>query len=149
MAKKTSTSSVKKAAPSAAPKAATKKAAPKKKAAAQTAAKTATPKKKAAAPKAAAPKKAAAAPTAAAAPKKATPLKLTDKQAEMLKRIKDSGDAGYSSEAKIEERTLEALKEKKLLKRGAKNKETGKHPYTLTKAGEKHVSAPTTSTPSA
>jgi hypothetical protein len=141
MAKKSSTGSVKKAAPSAAPKASAKKAAPKKKAAAQTAAKTATPKKKAAAPKAAAPKAAAA----AAPKKKAAPLKLTDKQTEILKRIKDSGDNGYASAAKIEERTLEALKEKKLLKRGAKNKDTGKHHYTLTKTGEKHVATPSTS----
>jgi hypothetical protein len=139
MAKKSSTGSVKKAAPSAAPKASAKKAAPKK-AAAQTAAKTATPKKKAAAPKAAAPKAAAAAPK-----KKAAPLKLTDKQTEILKRIKDSGDNGYASAAKIEERTLEALKEKKLLKRGAKNKDTGKHHYTLTKTGEKHIATPSTS----
>jgi hypothetical protein len=139
MAKKSS--SVKKEAPAAAVKAPAKKAAPKKKAAAQTAAKTATP-KKAAAPKAAAPKKAA---PAAAPKKKPAPLKLTDKQTEILKKIKDSGETGYTSAAKIEERTLEALKEKKLLKRGAKNKDTGKHHYTLTKTGEKHISAPATS----
>lgn len=140
MAKKSSTS-VKKEASSAAPKAATKKAAPKKKAAAQTAAKTATPKKKAAAPKAAAPKKAAT----AAPKKKAAPLKLTDKQTELLKKVKDSGATGYTTSAKMEERSLEALKDKKLLKRGAKNKETKQHPYTLTKTGEKHTSTPATS----
>jgi len=147
MAKKSS-GSVKKEAPTAAAKAPAKKAAPKKKAAAQTAAKTATP-KKAAAPKGAAPKKAAATATATPAAKKApvkkpAPLKLTDKQTEILKRIKDSGETGYTSKEKIEDRTLEALKEKKLLKRGAKNKETGKHLYTLTKTGEKHLAPPAT-----
>jgi hypothetical protein len=146
MAKKSS-GSVKKEAPTAAAKAPAKKAAPKKKAAAQTAAKTATP-KKASAPKGAAPKKAAATPAAtpaAKAPvKKAAPLKLTDKQTEILKRVKDSGETGYTSGAKIEDRTLEALKEKKLLKRGAKNKETGNHHYTLTKTGEKHLAPSST-----
>jgi hypothetical protein len=40
-------------------------------------------------------------------------------------------------EKKIEERTLEALRERKLIKRGAKDKEKGAHPWTLTKLGEK------------
>ena len=133
-AKKETTASATKAAPK---KAAPKKAAPKK-ATAQTAAKTATPKKAATA--AAAPKKAA---PAAAPKKKAAPIKLSDKQTEIMNRIKTSGDTGYASAAKIEERTLEALKEKKLLKRGAKNKDTGKHHYMLTKTGEKHLGSST------
>ncbi len=126
-------------------KAGTKKAGVKKtpvkkatKAKAETATKSGTPKaaKKPAA-KAAAPA-AAPAPKKAAAAKKA-PVKLNDRQLEFLKKIKDSGEAGYSIGQKVEQRTIEALQDRKLLKKGPKNKETGKHHYMLTKAGEKHL----------
>lgn len=83
--------------------------------------------------KAAAPKKAAA--------KKAPAVKLTDKQREVLAKIASAGEGGYNIEQKIEQRTVDALKEKKLVKKGAKNKETGNIPYHTTKAGEKALAA--------
>src|SRR3954453_19284281 len=86
----------------------------------------------------------------ATAPKKAVPIKLNDQQRGFLKKIKDAGAAGYEVARKVEQRTIDALFERKLVKKGAKNKETGKQPYLLTKAGEKHLPAasPTpTSTP--
>jgi hypothetical protein len=108
----------------------TKKAAPKK-AAADTATKTATPK---AATKKSAPKKAAA--------KKPAPVKLTDKQAEFLKAIKSAGEAGYKGDKKAEAKAIDALLGKKLIKKGAKDKATGVFVYTVSKAGEKHLSTP-------
>ena len=119
--------------------AAPKKAAPKQAAAAKAAAP-----KKSAAPKASAPKAAAAkaAPKSAAAPKKkAAPVKLTDRQAELLKRVKDAGEAGYPA-SKAEGKGLESLQTKKLIKRGAKNKESGNYHYSVSKAGDKHLSTP-------
>jgi hypothetical protein len=107
----------------------TKKAAPKK-AAADTATKTATPK---AAAKKAAPK---------AAAKKPAPVKLTDKQAEFLKAIKSAGEAGYKGDKKAEAKAIDALLGKKLIKKGAKDKATGVFVYTVSKAGEKHLSTP-------
>jgi hypothetical protein len=109
-----------------------KKAAPKK-AAADTATKTATPKT---APKKAAPK---------AAVKKPAPVKLTDKQAEFLKTIKSAGEAGYKGDKKAEAKAIDALLGKKLIKKGAKDKSTGVFVYTVSKAGEKHLSTPATS----
>ncbi len=148
MAKKSSESTKDAAAKTASPKAAVKKtavktAAPK----AETASKSGTPKaapKKAApaAPKAAAPK--AAAPKAAApkkpAPKKAPAIKLSESMVGILNKIKGA-PTGYVAEKK-EERTLESLATKKLIKKGAKDKATGKVPYSLTKLGEKHVATP-------
>ncbi len=98
-------------------------------AAAETATKAGTP-KKAAAPKTTAPK---------AAPKKAPTIKLTDKQKELLQKVHSSGTTGYPPAQKNEERSLESLREKKLLKQGAKDKTTGKKPYMTTKAGEKFL----------
>jgi hypothetical protein len=106
-----------------------KKAAPKK-AAADTATKTATPK---AAAKKAAPK---------AAAKKPAPVKLTDKQAEFLKAIHSAGEAGYKGDKKAEAKAIDALLGKKLIKKGAKDKATGVFVYTVSKAGEKHLSTP-------
>jgi predicted transglutaminase-like cysteine proteinase len=119
------TSSVTKAAPK---KAAAKKsaAAPKKKAAKASAAKTAP--KKAAAKKSAAPKK------------KAAPVKLTEKHAELLKKVKEHKD-GYLA-TKSDAKALESLQTKKLVKRGAKDKASGSYRYTVSKAGEKHLGAP-------
>lgn len=104
---------------------------------AETASKSGTPKAttKASATKAA-PKAAA---TKKAAPKKAAGPKLNDRQIDFLKKIKDAGEAGYAVGQKVEERTIEALGTRKLVKRGAKNKETGKHHYSLTKLGEKSL----------
>lgn len=120
--------------------------------AAKTAApKKAAPKQAAAAPKAAAPKKAAAAPAApaakAAAPKsaapkkKAAPVKLTDKQADLLKKVHGAGESGYPA-SKAEGKGLESLQTKKLVKRGAKNKESGNYHYSVSKAGAKHLDTP-------
>lgn len=109
----------------------TKKAATKRGASAETAAKSGTPKgtkgKKAGAPK------------AAGAAKKAAPIKLNDRQSELLRKVHGAGESGYTIGQKTEQRTIDALQERKLLKRGAKNKATGQHSYTLTKAGEKHL----------
>src|SRR5947209_4818570 len=69
---------------------------------------------KAATPKKAAPKKAAAA-----------PVKLTATQTDLLKKIGETSEPGYRSEKKAEQRTLDALQERKLIKRGAKDKASG------------------------
>ena len=110
-------------------KAATKKSAPKK-ASAGTGTKTGTPKKKAAAKGGAAKVKA----------KKPAPVKLTDKQAEFLKTIHGAGEAGYKGDKKAEAKSLESLLGKKLIKRGAKDKSSGSYSYSVSKAGQKHLS---------
>jgi hypothetical protein len=112
-----------------------KSAAPKKSAA------KAAPKKASAAPKKASAVKAkATAPKAKKAAKKApaAPAKLSSSQSELLKKISGTGEGGYLSDKKNEERTLEALRERKLIKRGAKDKEKGKYRYTISNAGKKH-----------
>lgn len=103
---------------------------------------------------AAAPKSAATAPKAAtAAPKKASPaaLKLTSTQSDLLSRIGGAGEPGYRSEKKVEFRTIEALRERKLIKRGAKHKESGNFHYQISNAGKKfldtNASAPAAATP--
>ena len=129
---------------------ATKTAAPKKAAApvkaaapAPAAKKVAAAPKKAAAPvKAAAPApKKAAAPApkkAAAAPKKkAAPVKLTDNQVGLLKKVAEAKETGYPA-TKAENRAIESLQTKKLVKRGTKTKE-GSYHYLVTKSGEKHL----------
>jgi hypothetical protein len=68
-------------------------------------------------------------------------VKLTDRQAEFLKKIKDAGEGGYHAGQKAEHRTIESLADKKLLKRGAKHKESGHYHYHITKTGEKHLGA--------
>lgn len=114
-------------------KTATKKkaAAPKKRASAETATKSNTP--RATTKKAAAPKKAAV--------KKSPAVKLTDKQRELLAKVHDAGATGYIPSQKAEVRSLDALKGKKLLKTGKKDKATGMSPYMTTKAGEKALAA--------
>jgi hypothetical protein len=81
-----------------------------------------------------------------AAPKKAVPVKLTEKQAELLKKIMDAGEAGYVA-AKAETKGLESLQTKKLIKRGAKHKESGSYHYSVSKAGEKQVNTTDSATP--
>ena len=76
---------------------------------------------------------------AASTKKTAATIKLNDRQRDFLKKISGAGEAGYQIGEKVEQRTIEALVERKLVKRGAKNKETGKHPYMLTKAGQKQL----------
>ena len=115
------------------------KKAPKKKAAAA-AADAATP----AAPPA--PVEAApAAPTPAkkAAPKKAAaPIKLSASQGELLKKIGDTADTGYTVGKKVEQRSVDSLLEKKLIKKGAKDKASGALRYHISSAGKKHLSTP-------
>jgi hypothetical protein len=106
-------------------------------AAAETAAKPGTPKGKS--PKSAAPK-------GGAAKKGAAPIKLNDKQRELLGKVKEAGESGYAIGQKIEQRTINALQERKLIKRGAKNKETGNYHYLLTKLGEKQLTPPAEAT---
>jgi hypothetical protein len=110
-----------------------------------------TPKKKAAPKKAAATPKAAktkAAKTKAAKPKaakpKAAPVKLSSSQTDLLKKVHGAGEAGYHPEKKVEERSLSSLIEKKLIKKGAKDKATGKVPHHVTASGKKHVGSSST-----
>jgi hypothetical protein len=107
------------------------------------------------APKAKAPKKtktsgAKAAKTAkkpAAKTAKKAAVKLTDKQTEFLKTISGHGEAGYPATKKADEKSLDALRVKKLVKKGAKNKATGAVHYHVTKAGQKHLTTPASATP--
>ncbi|WP_169978813.1 hypothetical protein [Tautonia rosea] len=73
------------------------------------------------------------------AAKKAAPVKLTDNQVKFLQTIHAAGETGYEPKNKNEQRSLEALLTRKLLKRGSKNKETGNSRYLLTKAGTAHL----------
>jgi hypothetical protein len=82
----------------------------------------------------------AAAKTAPAA-KKAAGLKLNDRQTDLLKRVGAAGATGYVAGKGPEQRSIDALVTRKLLKKGAKNKETGKTPYFVTKAGQKQLPA--------
>jgi hypothetical protein len=125
------------ATPATQPKAGAKKGGTKKvkkKAAAATAAKSGTP-------KAAAKKKAAPKATKKAAVKKAPAVKLNDRQRDLLKKVKDAGEGGYFVGQKVEQRSIDALVDRKLLKKGAKDKAKGSIPYHLTKTGEKHLGA--------
>jgi hypothetical protein len=123
----------------------------KKTAKSSSATKTAAP-KKAAAPKSSTAAKAApksstaakAAPKSSTAPKKkAAPVKLTDRQAELLKRVQEAGESGYTA-SRAEAKGLESLQTKKLIKRGAKDKESGNYRYSVSRAGEKHLNTPAT-----
>ena len=88
-----------------------------------------------------------AAPKQAAAPKKkAAPVKLTPNQTDLLKKVHGAGEAGLPADSKAVAKSLEALKDKKLIKKGKKNKDTGHVHYHLSKAGEKHLSTPTNPT---
>ena len=104
--------------------------------------------------KKAAPKKAMAAAPAApkkAAPKKAAGPKLTPPQTEMLKKVAGHTDpAGYHADKKPENKSLETLLKHKLVKRGKKHPKSGHYHYTISKAGQKHLSsspAPAASAP--
>src|SRR4051812_36321443 len=127
---------------------AVKKAAGTKKKDASSAKKAASTKK--GATKKAAPKKTGA--TKKAAPKKAVKKagaaapKLSSSQSDLLTRIGTAGDAGYRSEKKAEQRSIDSLQDKKLIKRGAKDKATGSYPYTLSNAGKKHLGSQSSGT---
>jgi hypothetical protein len=77
-----------------------------------------------------------------AAPKKSTAVKLNDRQREYLKKIGDAGVTGYEAGPSYEQRTIDALVDRKLVKRGAKDKQSGKHRFMLTKSGEKQLTTP-------
>ena len=84
-----------------------------------------------------------AAKKAAPTPKKAAaaPIKLSTSQTDLLHKIGGTGDPGYRSEKKGEQRTIDALSERKLIKRGAKHKESGQYHYQISNAGKKHLGA--------
>jgi hypothetical protein len=114
--------------------AASTKAAPKKKAAA--------PKKVSKAPAVASgttPKAGTPKTTPKAAAKKAAPVKLTSSQSELLKKVGSAAEPGYKVEKKAEQRTLDALHERKLIKRGAKDKASGSYHYQISNTGKKHI----------
>lgn len=72
--------------------------------------------------------------------RKAAPaIKINDRQREFLDRIHGAGETGYRIGQKGEQRTIDALIERKLVKRGAKDKESGTYSYALTKTGQKHL----------
>lgn len=128
-----------------------KKVAVKKAAAKKVAAKKEAPAAKKSAPKAKATVTAAPspAPATATAPKKkgaakkasAALTKLSTSQSELLKKIGAVPEPGYKSERKAELRTIEALQERKLIKRGSKDKATGAYHYLISNAGKKHLGA--------
>ena len=100
--------------------------------------------KKGAAKKAA--KKAGAAKTKTGAAKKAgkkkasaAPVKLSTSQTELLRKVGGAAEPGYRFEKKAEQRTLDALHERKLIKRGPKHKESGSYHYTISNTGKKHL----------
>jgi hypothetical protein len=68
------------------------------------------------------------------------PVRLTERQADFLRKIKGAPKPGYRG-TKGEQRTLDALADKKLLKRGSKHRESGSYHYMLSKTGEKHLGA--------
>jgi len=72
---------------------------------------------------------------------KTATVKLTEKQTAFLRQIQAAGPPGYEPKNKSEQRTLDALLTRKVIKRGTKNKESGNYRYLITKAGEKHIGA--------
>jgi hypothetical protein len=123
-------------------------AAPTKAEAKETAPKKAPKKKATAAPEAAttpAPAEAAATPAPAkkAAPKKAAaPIKLSASQGDLLKKISEAAETGYTVAKKVEERSIESLLSKKLIKKGAKDKASGLLRYHISSSGKKHLTTP-------
>jgi hypothetical protein len=85
-------------------------------------------------------------PATGAAARKPAARKLTDHQRDFLQKIHAAGEAGYEP-TKAEQRTIDALMDRKLVKRGAKSKETGKARFLLTKAGAKHLPPPAAPAP--
>ena len=82
----------------------------------------------------------ASAPKAAAKKGAEAPVKLTPTQGELLKKIGGS-ETGYLAEKKAEQRTIDALLERKLIKKGAKDKASGNVNYMISSAGKKHPSS--------
>ncbi|MDR3635997.1 MAG: hypothetical protein P4L84_19500 [Isosphaeraceae bacterium] len=84
-----------------------------------------------------------------AAKKPAAPVKLSSAQSELLAKISAADPAGYLSAKKAEQRSIEALAERKLIKKGAKDKASGNFRYLISNAGKKHLGAQPAATPSA
>jgi hypothetical protein len=76
-----------------------------------------------------------------AASKEAAPIKLTDRQRDFLKTISERKEQGYTALKKAEQKTIEALLDRKLIKRGSKDKKSGSYCYLVSKAGEKHLAS--------
>jgi len=80
-------------------------------------------------------------PARKASPKKAAaPLKLSASQDELLKRIGEAPELGYILGKKVEQRSIDSLLEKKLIKKGAKDKASGDIRYHISTSGKKHLS---------
>ncbi|CAN5914079.1 hypothetical protein BH23PLA1_BH23PLA1_07680 [soil metagenome] len=77
--------------------------------------------------------------SASASAKKAAPIKLNDRQFEFLRKIREAGVPGYRTGQKVELRTIDALVDRKLVKRGPKDKDSGHYHYQTSKAGEKFL----------
>jgi len=73
------------------------------------------------------------------APKAAAVVKLTDRQKDFLKTISAAKEQGYTTARKAEQKTIDVLLDRKLIKRGAKDKQGGGYCYLVSKAGEKHL----------
>jgi hypothetical protein len=71
--------------------------------------------------------------------KEAAPIKLTERQKDFLKTISAAKEQGYITAKKGEQKTIDALLDRKLIKRGAKDKASGSYCYLVSKAGEKHL----------
>ncbi len=101
------------------------------------------------APKAGTPKPSATQatpPRPATAKSAAVPVKLTERQLEFLKMIHGTKEPGFLVGRKADQRTIDALIDRKLIKKGAKDRESGNFRYSVSRAGEKHL---TSSPPSA
>ncbi|GAC1464088.1 MAG: hypothetical protein NVSMB9_02360 [Isosphaeraceae bacterium] len=69
-------------------------------------------------------------------------IKLTAPQADLLSRVADSGAAGYLGNKKAEHRVLETLNERKLIKKGTKDKVSGHFHYQVSSPGKRILDAP-------
>jgi hypothetical protein len=87
----------------------------------------------------AAPKKAAPAGSYTPISKKSAPARLTASQQRTLKKIALSGQGGYLTSHKAELRTLNALRERKLIKRVASPGHPGRYRYLFTAKGLKQL----------
>ena len=83
----------------------------------------------------------ASAPKGGAKKAAAAPIKLSSSQQDLLKKIGEAPEPGYTLGKKIEQRSIDGLLEKKLIKKGAKDKESGNVRYLISSAGKKHIGA--------
>jgi hypothetical protein len=80
-------------------------------------------------------------PRPATAKAAAAPVKLTERQLEFLKMIHGTKEPGFLVGRKADQRTIDALMDRKLIKKGAKDRESGNFRYSVSKAGEKHLTS--------